>query len=225
MAYLDIKYEQKLERVTIDGLRHYKIPNVEGVYYKSMTSVLGQEASKQKGLDAWRDKIGHKEAALITHNAAELGTGVHLMAEQYITGQKLTGNPLEIGRFRNLQRIIDEQIGEVWAVEAMMYSNYLKLAGTTDLIGLFNSIASIIDFKTSRKEKKLEWIDSYFMQAAGYAVMWKEMCPDAPMPRQLVILISVENAPPQIFVQPVGPWVKKLKEYLMEYHLDFSLNK
>jgi hypothetical protein len=34
---------------------------------------------------------------------------------------------------------------------------------------------SIIDFKTSSKPKRKDWIDNYFMQGAGYSVMWEEM--------------------------------------------------
>ncbi len=183
------------------------------------------DVGAKAGLQVWRDRIGHKEAATITKHAANQGTAVHLLAEQYIKGEKLTGNPLELSRFRQLQPYIDNNIGEVWGLESQMYSHYLKLAGTTDVIGLYDGVPSVMDFKTSRKPKKLEWIKSYFMQTAGYAVMWNERInkPEL-LPKQLVILISVEHEAAQVFIQPIKPWVKELKNYLNEYHLPFSLN-
>ena len=40
-------------------------------------------------------------------------------------------------------------------------------AGTTDCVGVWKGKPAIIDFKTTRKPKKREWIDDYFLQGAS----------------------------------------------------------
>ena len=42
--------------------------------------------------------------------------------------------------------------------------------GATDLVGVYDGIESIIDFKQSNKPKRREWIEDYFMQLGAYAM-------------------------------------------------------
>ena len=42
-------------------------------------------------------------------------------------------------------------------------------AGTADCIGVIDGEETIIDFKTSKRIKKKEWIDDYFLQGCAYA--------------------------------------------------------
>jgi len=51
----------------------------------------------------------------------------------------------------------------------------LKTADRADCVGKFRGQNHIIDFKTSSKPKKKEWIDNDIMQGSAYAVMWEEM--------------------------------------------------
>lgn len=219
MAFLDLKYNQHLDTTQVNGQRHYMTPS--GKVYPSMTTILS--AHGKEGLDKWRERVGQKEAAYITKTAADRGTGVHDLAEKHIRGLPLDkSDPIIFNRFKNIQPIIDERISNVYAIETALYSDYLKLAGRTDVIGKFDGINSVIDFKTSRKPKKPEWIESYWMQTSGYAIMWSELVPQIELrPKQLVIIISVEHEPPQVFVQPILPWAKKLQEYLLVHHKDF----
>jgi genome maintenance exonuclease 1 len=92
-------------------------------------------------------------------------------------------------------------------IEYPLYSKRLKTAGRTDLIAEWDGSLAIIDFKTSRKPKKQEWVKNYFLQATCYSLMLQErtgiVCPD------IVILISVDDHEPQVFH-------KKRKDYLEE---------
>ena len=76
-----------------------------------------------------------------------------------------------------------------------------------DCVGQWNGVDSIIDWKTSRKEKKKEWISGYFMQAAAYAIMWEERT-EMPI-RQLVVAIAGDEGP-QIFIEDRDNWVDEL---------------
>ena len=58
--------------------------------------------------------------------------------------------------------------------ECPLYSDYLQVGGRVDCIAEWNGKLSVIDFKTSRKIKKKEWIKGYLMQESAYCVMFEE---------------------------------------------------
>jgi genome maintenance exonuclease 1 len=93
-----------------------------------------------------------------------------------------------------------------------MFSHHLRLAGTVDCIAEWDGRLSVIDFKTSTRAKKAEWIGSYFMQCAAYAIMYEEL---AFIPvTQLVVLVSVEEEPePQVFIEHRDRWTKELLQW------------
>ena len=220
MAFLDIKFDLDLSTTEVDGKRHYLTP--EGTTYPSMTTVLSNY--NKEGLQQWRDRVGEKEATRIMNQAAAQGTSVHNLCEAYVLGKELPpANSFERARFNQVKPIIDNDIQNVYACETALYSDYLKVAGRTDVIGKFRGVNSIIDYKNSRKPKKMEWISNYWLQEAGYAVMWAERTKSVELaPKQLVLIITVEHEEPQIFIQPVTPWVNKLKEYLSETYPAFK---
>ncbi len=77
---------------------------------------------------------------------------------------------------------------------------------------------SIIDFKTSRKLKKEEWITNYFIQATVYAMMFEWIYKIA-VP-QIVILITVDNEKtPQTFVMERSKYVDRVLEMFLPPHL------
>ena len=57
---------------------------------------------------------------------------------------------------------------------------------------------SIVDFKTSMKPKKREWVEDYFLQGAAYSYMFEEMY-DKKI-EQVVLFVAVEDRDPQIFM-------------------------
>jgi ATP-dependent exoDNAse (exonuclease V) beta subunit len=85
----------------------------------------------------------------------------------------------------------------VWMQEVFLYSDKLKTAGQVDCIAEYDGVLSIIDFKTSRKPKKEEWIEGYFMQACFYAAAFLERT-GIPI-KQAVILIAVDGHESQVF--------------------------
>ena len=123
--------------------------------------------------------------------------------------------PGNIQSFNDIKPIIDSSINNVVMQECPLYSDYLEVAGTVDCIAEWNGKLSIIDFKTSRKPKKKEWIDNYFMQTAAYAVMFEERTKQ-PVD-QLVILITVDGEEPQIFIEKRDNWIWKFVDARSEY--------
>lgn len=159
-----------LERVNIKGSRHYQTPG--GQPLPSVTTVLSALSDKS-ALFEWRKRVGNEEADRIMRLATGIGTQVHLHLEKYILEEdRPNGSNLIHQMARELSQIVIEQglskVDEVWGTEVPLYYPGLY-AGTTDCVGVYEGKPAIIDFKTSRKPKKREWIDDYFLQGAAYA--------------------------------------------------------
>ncbi|MDP7159535.1 MAG: hypothetical protein QF855_02975, partial [Candidatus Pacebacteria bacterium] len=98
---------------------------------------------------------------------------MHTFLEAYIRG---TGHKdlTSIGKEAEpmARKIIDQGLGmleEVWGTEVTVYYPLLY-AGATDVVGIYNSRESIIDFKQTNKPKRREWIYDYFVQLGAYAM-------------------------------------------------------
>jgi genome maintenance exonuclease 1 len=103
----------------------------------------------------------------------------------------------------------------------MLYSETLGLAGQVDCIAEFDGIPSIIDFKTSLKMKKEEWILSYFEQCTCYSLMYEEMT--GIQCKQIVVLISVDHEQPQIFVKNRRDYIPELANKVKQFRLETEL--
>ena len=190
-----------------------------GKSFPSVTTVL--DWNKKDSLIEWRKRVGEEEANRISRTAANRGTKLHAVCESYLQNEPLDFkklNFLTIDLFKSIQPIIDERLDDVLAIELQMYSEHLGLAGTVDCVAKFDGKNSVIDFKTSSKPKRQEWIDNYFMQTACYAVMFEErtgIC----IPN-LVVLIAVESSVPQVFIQKRDKWIDKAKKTINEYYVN-----
>ena len=186
----------KMTRKTTEEGRRYFTP--DGNAYPSITTVLG--ILSVDGIMKWRKRVGEEEANKISHQAATRGTSVHKLAEDYIDNVddwKGKALPNNLYTFSHLKDIIDSRLNNVWFQEEYLYSDRLKCAGQVDCIAEFDGELSIIDFKTSRKPKKIEWITNYFIQASFYAAAFYERT-GVPI-KQGVILITVDHNEPQVF--------------------------
>ena len=122
--------------------------------------------------------------------------------------------PDNVVMFKSIQSILDE-IELVYGQERTLFSNHLRVGGRVDCVGIFRGKKHIIDFKTSSKPKKEEWIDNYFMQGSAYSVMWEEMT-GIPIP-YIAIIIAVADEVPQIFIEHRDNWIDKFIELRNNY--------
>jgi genome maintenance exonuclease 1 len=186
----------KLTRKTTEEGRRYFTP--DGNAYPSITTVLG--VLSKDGILEWRKRVGEEEANRISRQAATRGTAVHKLAEDYLDNLpdwNKGAMPANLASFNDLKTILDERLNNIYFQEEFLYSDRLKCAGQVDCIAEFDGQLSIVDFKTSRKPKKEEWITSYFIQASFYAAAFYERT-GIPI-KQGVILITVDGNEPQVF--------------------------
>ncbi len=207
--------------------RYYVTPT--GIKYPSITTVLSamQSEEKKASLQKWRDRVGEKEAAKVSRQATSRGTGMHTICENYTCNfpHPMRGHmPTAIEMFKKIQPVLDERVGTIYANEIALYSNRLKAAGRSDLLAQFDGIRSIVDFKTSKKEKKEEWITDYFLQSTAYAIMVEEMYSHIKVP-QIAIIIAVEesetNIQNQVFVKRTADYREQVYQLFSQYHINF----
>lgn len=187
-----------LERTEIDGRRYYTTP---GGVFPSVTTVLGEKMDKT-AIEEWKQRVGKEEAERVSRQATVRGSAVHKLCEDYLMNQPIDPRrvmPFNMMTFKTIKPVLDQNVDVVYGIEAPLYSKRLNTAGTTDLLARFNSINSVIDFKTSKKQKKEEWIEGYFIQAACYSMMAEELTAlEFP---QIVIIISNDEYEVQTFVK------------------------
>lgn len=197
-----------------DGKRHYVSPN--GIKLPSITTVLGH--FKKAQIIEWRNRVGSEVANSVSNRAAVRGTKFHALLERYLRNEQniLEGVMPDMRMaFSDIRSTID-QIDNIHYIEAPLYSEVLGVAGRTDVIAEFAGVPSIIDFKTSRREKREEWIDNYFEQGTGYSLMYEELT-DFRID-QIVIIISVDGLDkPQVFVKNRIDYIDSLMTKIEAY--------
>ena len=202
-------YLPDLETEYVDGKRYYKTPAGN---LPSVTTVLGQKL-KNPGLEAWKARVGEEEAKRVSTQAAGRGSAVHLLCEKYLSNDpdyKRGAMPFNLVTFSSIKKHLDLCIGTVYGLEVPLWSKRLGTAGRTDLLAGWLGVNSVIDFKTSKRKKEEEDIQSYFLQATVYSMMAEELT-EHKFP-QIVVIIAVDHEDAQVFVKNRDQYVDKALE-------------
>ena len=204
-----------------DGGRGYETP--EGKLYPSITTVLS--VRNKKGLHEWRDRVGHDVANYIARTAAQRGTAVHKMCEDYLNNQHLawpdefekhkSKNFLAWCLFTQMRETLSN-INNIKCLESSLYSDTLKVAGQVDCIAEYKGNLSVIDFKTSSKERDDAWNENYYIQTCAYAEMFKERTGQTV--DKLVILVVTQDGTVQEFIKDKKEYNELLDSSLKEWY-------
>ncbi|BDQ30907.1 MAG: PD-(D/E)XK nuclease family protein [Nitrosopumilus sp.] len=214
---LKIREPELLDRA--DG--HWYKTKFDAIY-PSISTILSATSSdeKQNILNAWRENEPAHE--YITAQAQDIGTQSHKIIENYLNNclSLEEFDLLPVAHFNNLKPYL-EHISDVTSIEQRMYSDKLKVAGTSDLIARYNGELSIIDYKTKRKPQRDEYMYEYYLQTTCYAQMFHEVT--GRRINQVVILVSSEKNTRQEFIKSCDDYVEPLNERIEKYYLN-SLN-
>lgn len=170
------KYEYgDLERLDHpSGVRYYVSPE-NGNLLPSVTTILS-DTSDKKEIKLWEERVGIEKANKVRKESTDLGNLMHLSLEDFLEGRaRKSGANLNLiykSARRMADTIIQEAFGkidEVWGIEAKLYFPDLY-AGTTDLVGVYEGIPSIMDYKTAKKMRSESQIEDYFCQGSAYAL-------------------------------------------------------
>ena len=210
---------EPLDRVTIDGVRYYKVPESgELIKLPSITTITSHY--KKEFFDNWRQKVGIEEANRITKKATTRGTEMHLLTEHYLNNEEVPKAKVPIaGMLFNIAKPALNRIDNIIAQEKALYSLRLGVAGTVDCIAEFDGELSIIDFKTSKSPKPVEWIEGYFVQAAAYSCMLYELT--GLKAKKLVIIMACEDGELKVYEERnIFPLIQKLGTYIRKFVSD-----
>ena len=210
-----VKLNGELPEITtesIKGKRFYVTP--EGNKYPSITTVLSDR--NKEGIVKWRESVGNDVANQVMRQAASRGTAVHTLIENYLNNEELSKQDvLPVALFTLLKPELDN-INNIRIQEGGLYSDKLGVAGRVDCIAEYKGKISVIDFKTSTKEKKEEWVENYFIQGSAYCEMYEERFLQ-PI-EQVVILIVTEDGAVQTFIKDKRDYLPLLKTAIKEFN-------
>ena len=210
----------EITATTADGVRLYETP--EGNKYPSITTVLS--VRNKKGLFEWRKRVGEEVANYVARKAANRGTAVHHMCEDFLNNMPLNYPDqwkkhkqkfLPYVLFKQLRESVLQKVNNIYAQECGLYSDKYKVAGRVDCIAEYNGKLSIIDFKTSTKERSDAWNESYYIQASAYAEMFEERT--GIEINQICILVVTEDGVVQEFVKDKTEYLPLLSDTIKEW--------
>ena len=212
--HIPINFKQS-ELIERDNAHFYQTPT--GEIYPSITTILHETMSmeKKESLQNWKDQ--EIAADYITQEAAIIGTETHKLIENYINEIRQTEDIrlLSVAHFNNLIPFL-QKINAVHGTELRLYSNTMKLAGTSDCIATYDGELSIIDYKTKRSNQREEWMTDHFIQGTAYAQMFKELT--GIEVKQIVILVSSEKNSRMEFVKNTEDYKDLLTQRLNQYY-------
>ena len=205
----------ELSTKNVNRKRFYLTP--EGKLYPSITTVL--QRRKMEGLMEWRKRVGDDVANYIARTAANRGTKVHHMCEDFLNNNfddeihKKAFLPYML--FVQIKPILMQKLNNIFAQECGLYTDKYKVAGRVDCIAEYKNTPSIIDFKTSTKERNDDWNESYYIQASAYAEMFEERT--GIEINQIVILVVTEDGIVQEFIKTKHDYLPLLVETIDDF--------
>lgn len=212
--HIPINFEQA-QLIEKDNAHYYQTP--KGDIFPSITTLLQKTmpAEKLQNLQNWKEQ--EIASDYITQESAIIGTQTHKLIENYLNGVTFTEEYrlLSVAHFNNMIPFL-QKINDIHGTELRLYSNIMKLAGTTDCIAKYDGELSIIDYKTKRSHQQEEWMTEHFIQATAYSEMFKELT--GIKVKQIVILVSSEKNTRMEFVKKVEDYRDLLTQRLNQFY-------
>ena len=200
-----------------DGIRYYTI---NGKNMPSVTSILGAIPERKQKIQAWREAVGEKMANYISASAVSRGKSLHTLIENHLKNEDSKSMGITaiepLGMFRIIQPYLN-RIDNIHGVEEYLYSDEIGVAGQCDCIAEYKGKLSIIDFKSSSKQRDEDYNYANFLQTSAYAKMYEEIFPKYKI-EQTVVLTSCADG----FVQE---WIHGKEKFSAHQELFYKHTK
>ena len=142
--------------------------------------------------------------------------------ENYMLGEERpNGNNFVYKLAKDMSEVVIEKglvnINEIWGSEISLYYPDLY-AGTTDLVGVHNGTPAIMDYKSTTRPKKEEWVEDYYLQCCAYALAHNELY-ETNINKVVIIMCSREKQYQEFicegekFEDKCQKWTERLEEY------------
>lgn len=216
---------EDIKRVSVNGRRYYQIEDDGGHKHKypSVTTILSHTSDKS-GLADWRKRVGEAEADRISKLSMDRGSVMHRLIELYklIEGSnqerldeltRLSKTDDEVNeygaefidagwvmfmKFWNNHELFFDRVEDVLESETFLWSS-IGYAGTVDNISkMTDGSILVIDYKNSRRPKRDEWVQDYYLQLASYYVAYYQRSRTIPNGAEIWIANELDDIP-QVF--------------------------
>lgn len=188
--------------------------------YYGVTTVLSKTKSEEDkaSLQKWRDSIGEEAAEAILQESLRIGSSLDAIIEHYLSpdfNESAYVKELGYRLFLQIKPVLKniKPIG----MQIHLYSDKYKVQGYLDCIGIYKDTLYMIDFKNSRKEKKQEHLQDYYLQCAMYCIFLYEMI-RVPI-KDICIIVAVRNGVPQVERVKLKDYLQKARERLEQFEL------
>lgn len=185
--------------------------------YPGVTKVLSG-TKDMSGPDAWRDRVGHAEADRIVEESKRIGSSLDKIFNDSLSDmfeESLYENEEGYRLFTQLKPYIART--KPIAVQMKVWSDHMKMMGYLDCLGLYDDTLTLIDCKNSKKEKKEEYLEDYFLQCTAYSMMIFDML--GLKVKRLALFIARRDSPfPQIVIRDIKPWVPEVLKRVKTYY-------
>jgi PD-(D/E)XK nuclease superfamily len=142
----------------------------------SVTTILASTRPIEtvEALSQWSERVGVETAERIRTQSADRGTLLHQLAEQFLLGESVDQALINKVRpwWLSIEPVL-QRISEIQLMETPVYHALLSYAGTPDLVANFslgttNQRLTLVDWKSTDKEKRIDWLGDYPIQLAAY---------------------------------------------------------
>lgn len=187
------------ERFYRDGSRFYRTPDGE---LPGVTTILGATKSPEDraSLERWRRRVGEHEARRIGKVARHRGTILHEQVEAYLLrGEE---GPWLDSYWSSIEPVL-RQVDDVHLIEGAVWHPD-GWAGTVDCVARLRGELVVLDWKTSDKWKKREYVGDYLLQAGvAYPRAAEHVYPEVGRLPGVVVVALGSGKPAQVFrVEP-----------------------
>jgi len=225
-----MKYEEyrAYKNLDLSSGRVYDVPDGK---FPSVTTVLSQTANKP-ALEAWKNRVGPEEVARTLKRASERGTILHDTLEHFLQEYpcpSISDARDFVGRenFVALEPSLQAQIKKIMkkliannfralGLEFVVWDAELGYAGRLDAIGYWGETLVIVDFKSSAKKKKREYVQDYYLQATAYCNAHNKLFDE--QVNQFVILVSSEEDTMQPYMGHYLNFLPEFKNRVRQYY-------
>jgi hypothetical protein len=166
-----IKLARPITLTSDSSKNAFKYYTYNGKKYPRMTNVLDVIAKPE--FYRWYAKEGYDECQNIINKRASFGTRVHAEFEKILLGKDAWVDSDEmratVESFIKWKKKFNVSPKSDKHLEIRLYSDTLGVAGTADFVGLYDGLAYLIDWKTSKAV-----YDNYLLQISGYLYIYEE---------------------------------------------------
>jgi preprotein translocase subunit Sss1 len=183
--------------------------------------------NQRMAIKNWRKGLG-ENAAQVQKDVKERGKNFHRLIECF--AQEKGREVLKICDRPEMKEYLSHALpilkhlrtGETMLTEAQVYSYQHEYAGTLDMLAWFPNPSRIVllDWKTSNKEKKIEYCDHHFLQLAAYSQALRETY-GVEVHGASVCIFYCFQAPTIFSLNPIEikEWFNKFQERLKEFRI------